>query len=100
MRPLPGYDIGVGNILEVRRNLYGSVEASRKFFLLAKHVYTTKAGLRQLHSDPCVFVRYEWNVKGEKGPEGCVSGCCGKGRTDLSRSGRHAQLVPGSPLPI
>ena len=68
MRPLPGYDIGAGNILEVRRNLYGSVEASRKFFLLAKHVYTTKAGLRQLHSDPCVFVRYEWNVKGEKGP--------------------------------
>ena len=68
MRALPGYDIGAEYVLEVRRNLYGSVEASRKFFLLAKEVYTTKAGMRQLHSDPCVFVKYEWNVKGEEGP--------------------------------
>jgi hypothetical protein len=67
MRPLPGYDVGAGNVLEVRRNLYGSVEASRKFFLLAKEVYLA-SGLRQLASDNCVFVRFEFNVLDQSGP--------------------------------
>ena len=65
MRPLPGYDVGHGNVLQVERNLYGSVEASRKFYLLTRDVYVNAAKLKQLQSDSCIFVRFERNTIGE-----------------------------------
>ena len=65
MRPLPGYDIGPGNVLQVERNLYGSVEASRKFYLLTHDVYVNAAKLKPLQSDSCIFVRFERNTIGE-----------------------------------
>ena len=64
MEPLPGYDIGDDYCLKLVRSLYGLCASSRHFFLLAREVYTEKAGLRQLQSDQCVFVRFVSNVKG------------------------------------
>ena len=64
MEPLPGYDIGDEFCLKLVRSLYGLCASSRYFFLLAREVYTEKAGLRQLQSDQCVFVRFVSNVKG------------------------------------
>ena len=61
-----GYEEHLGGktkILKLRRSLYGLHQSPLNYYNLVKEVYE-KAGLRQLQSDECVFVRYENNIKG------------------------------------
>ena len=61
----PGFEwyFGKNKALICRHTLYGLCQSPRAYYLLCKEVYAA-AGLRQLKSDECVFVRLENNIKG------------------------------------
>ena len=64
MKGPPGYDIGEGNCLFMLRCIYGLVQAPRQYYMLCREVYQ-KAGLKQLQTDECVFIRYVSNIIGQ-----------------------------------
>ena len=68
MRAVPGYDIGPTKVLKLIYGLYGLRASARYFYLLSEEVYTQKCGMTLLHSDQCIFVRFEHNVLGATGP--------------------------------
>ena len=46
------------------RCIYGLVQAPRQYYMLCREIYQ-KAGLKQLQTDECVFIRYISNIIGQ-----------------------------------
>ena len=65
MKIPPGYTdhYGKGNVLRLRRTLYGLCQRPLSYYKLVQEVYE-KAGLKRLKADECVFMKYENNVVG------------------------------------
>ena len=63
LKPIEGFPLPPGKCLRLRKTIYGLKQSPAAYFKLCKEVYT-KVGMKQLHSDECVFVRYENNIIG------------------------------------
>ena len=64
MKGPAGYNIGEGNCMYMLKCIYGHVQASRQYYMLCREVYQ-EAGLKQLPTDECVFIRYVYNIIGQ-----------------------------------
>jgi len=65
MKGPAGYNIGEGNCMYMLKCIYGLVQAPRQYYMLCREVYQ-KAGLKQLQTDECVFIRYVSNIIGQQ----------------------------------
>ena len=64
MKAPPGYDMGEGNCLSMKKYIHGLDQAPRQYYLLCREVYG-RSGLQRLRADECVIVRYVSNIKGQ-----------------------------------
>ena len=61
MKGPAGYNIGESNCMYMLKCIYGHVHVPRQYYMHCREVYQ-KAGLKQLHTDECVFIRYVSNI--------------------------------------
>jgi hypothetical protein len=65
MKGLAGYNIGEDNCMYMLKCIYSLVQAPRQYYMLCRALYQ-KAGLKQLQTDECMFIRDVYNIIGQQ----------------------------------
>jgi len=68
MKGSAGYNIGEGNCMYMLKCIYSLEQAACQYYMLCCEVYQ-KAGLKQLQTDECVFIRYVSNIIRQQEPQ-------------------------------
>ena len=65
MKGLAGYNIGEDDCMYMLKCIYSLVQAPRQYYMLCRALYQ-KAGLKQLQTDECMFIRDVHNIIGQQ----------------------------------